>query len=168
MLNLNLNWSDYLKMKFKTMFKNIKKWRIYLAIREIINFAYIRRTARKNKKTAVWQSFNLRVDWVGRIYTVVNLRKEDAGDDEMIKRARLMEQMAPINKYLKTLDLHEIMFPAIEKKSDRSYLVVYSPLFTKFTILYFFRILFIIALLITGIVYLNKIISGIEWLINLF
>jgi len=147
---------------------NFRKWRLYLAFREVVNFFYIKRTARKNKNTPTWQSFKLRVDWVGRIYTVINLRKEDTGDDDMVKKARLMEQMMPINKYLKTLDLHEIMFPAIEQKSDRSFLVVYSPLFDKFTILYFFRILIILGLLITGVFYINEIISVFTWLINLF
>lgn len=147
-------------------YRKYKEWRLYLAIRELINWSYIRRVAKKNKHNPTWQSFGLRVDWVGRIYTVLNLRKEDTGDDELVKKTRLLEMMSPLNKYLKTLDLHEIMFPAMEKKSDRSYLIVYSPLFKNFTILYAFRILFILTALIIVAVYSPTIISGIQWLIN--
>lgn len=145
----------------------IKNWRFYLAMREIINFFYIKRVAKKQKNTPEWQSFNLRIDWVGRIYTIINIRKEDVGDEEMVKRSRLFEMMTPINKYFKTLDFQEIVFPAIEKKSDRSYLIVYSPLFEKFTILYFIRIMIIIGLLIFGIIHINYIMSAFLWLINL-
>lgn len=154
-------------MKIKNKIRSYKNLRIYLAVRELINYAYIIKTAKKQKTSSTWQSFGLNVDWVGRIYTVLNLRKEDAGDDEMVKRTRLLEMMMPINKYLKTLDLHEIMFPAIEKKSDRSYLIVYSPLFERFTVLYFLRVLFILAALTTCMIYLPTIITGVSWLLNL-
>jgi hypothetical protein len=131
------------------MFKKFKQRRIFLAYREIVNFFYIKRTAKRESKTATWQSFALRVDWVGRIYTVLNLRKEDIGDEDLVKRTKLLEKMVPINKYLSSLDLSEIVFPAMEQVSDRSYLVVYSPIFKNFTLLYAIRILLIIAVLTT-------------------
>lgn len=148
--------------------KSIKEYRFYLACREIINYFYIKRVVRKNKKTHTWESLGLRVDWVGRIYTVLNLRKEDLGDDDRVQRTRLLEMMIPINKYLKSLDVHEIMFPAIEKKSDISYLLVYSPLFKKFTILYMFRILLnitIISCIFITFIYITNIFT---WLTNVF
>ncbi|MCK9575378.1 MAG: hypothetical protein WC979_00880 [Candidatus Pacearchaeota archaeon] len=148
------------------MKKSIREYRLYLATREVINFFYIKRTARKNKNTPTWQSFGLRVDWVGRIFTVLNLRKEDVGEEEIVRRTRLLEMLSPINKYLKTLDLHEIMFPAIEKKTDRSYLIVYSPLFKEFTVLYFLRIMFILGILITCLIKISTILSGLSWVWN--
>jgi len=147
-------------------YRKYREWRIYLAIRELINWNFIIKTAKKNKNTLTWQSFNLHVDWVGRIYTVLNLRKEDAGDNELVKKTRILEILSPINKYLKSLDLHEIVFPAMEKKSERSYLIVYSPLLKHFTILYAFRILLIITALIFVGIYSPTIIRGITWLIN--
>lgn len=149
--------------------KSVKETRFYLAAREVLNYFFIKRVARKTKKTSTWQSFGLRVDWVGRIYTVLNLRKDDVGDDDLVKKTKLLEMMSPINKYLKSLDLHEIMFPAIEQKSDRSYLIVYSPLFNHFTILYFFRILLILSAIGNGIYFIIKfdIIQNIyQWLLN--
>lgn len=136
------------------MAKKIREYRIYLAVREIVNFFYIKRTAKKKLKDPTWQSFGLRVDWVGRIYTVLNLRKEDLGDEEIVIRTKLIERMSPINKYLKTLDMAEIIYPSLEKITERSYLLVYSPIFKHFTILYLIRILFIIAMLLVGSFYL--------------
>lgn len=145
--------------------KSFKDRRLYRAYREIVNYFFIKRTIKKQKSTPVWQSFNLRADWVGRVYTVLNLRKEDIGDPEEVKRARLLELMIPINKYMRKLDLHEIVFPAIEKKSDRSYLIVYSPLFEHFTILYFIRICIILGGIITFFAKYESIINTIlGWL----
>jgi len=60
------------------------------------------------------------------------------GEEEMVQNWRAMEMMRPINDYLTTLGLQEIIFPSIEKIPDsRSYLIVYSPLFKELTLSWF-------------------------------
>lgn len=137
------------KRKHKRPLFNFRNLVVYLFIRELINYFYIRKVIKREKKNNVWNSLNLRADYVGRIYTVLNLRKEDAGDDETVKRSKVFEKMLPINAYIKKLDLHEIVYPAVEKQSDRSYLVVYVPLLKYIT---FGRILKYIIVLF-GLVY---------------
>jgi len=123
------------QQKQQKMTKKVRKpSTFYLYWREVLNYIFIKRTINKQKKlNSPWYSLNLRADWVGRIYTVVNLRKEDLGEEEMIQRVRIGDMIKPINTYLRSLDLHEIIYPAIEKISEQSYLVVYSPLLEKLT-----------------------------------
>ena len=120
--------------------------------REIANWFYIGRTIRKQKKKDTWYTLNLRSDWVNRIYTVVNIRKEDVGDADEIKKAKVFELIMPINKYIKSLDMHEIVYPVIEQLSDQSYLIVYVPIFEKFTVLRTLKYLFVIGISITAII----------------
>lgn len=124
---------------------------LYLYIRELLNYRYIFRTIKKEKETEQWKSLKLRADWVGRMYTVLNLRKEDTGEEDTVKRARVFELMSPCNNYIKKLDLWEIVFPAIEQITPQSYLVVYSPLFRTVTIIR--TIKYLIAL--GGLIYLG-------------
>jgi hypothetical protein len=112
--------------------------RSQLIIREIKNYLYLRkvlkRESRSNDPNSTWNSLKLRKNWFGRIYTVISLREEDMGEEEVVRNWKAMEKMRPINDYLSTLDLQEILFPSIENiPESRSYLVVYSPLFKELT-----------------------------------
>jgi hypothetical protein len=141
------------------LFRDMK---IYLYVREIINYIFIRRTIKKQLKTEQWKSLQLRADWVGRIYTVLNIRKEDVGETDTVKRAKVFELMIPVNTYIKSLDLHEIVFPAIEQISDQSYLVVYSPIFKIFTILRTLKYMLYIGALVYLSTYIPTLITLIK------
>jgi hypothetical protein len=105
-----------------------------LIYREISNYFYILKIISKQRKSEEWKNFKLRSDLIGRIYTVISLREEDMGDIEDIKRIRVLERLHPINVYLTSLDLQEIVLPQIEQiKDSRSYLITYVPLFSQFS-----------------------------------
>jgi hypothetical protein len=111
--------------------------RAKLIYRELKNYLYLRQVIREesSKVNSPWNNFKLRANWYGRIYTVISLREEDMGEEEAVIRWKAMEVMRPINEYLTTLDLQEIIFPSIEAIPEtRSFLVVYSPLFKQFTV----------------------------------
>ncbi len=150
------------KTKSKKYKKTYRDWTIYLYFREILNYFYIRKIIKKEKNTETWNVLNLRSDWVGRIYTVINLRKEDLGEQDEVKRFRLGEMMKPINSYLRSLYLHEIIYPAIEQLSEQSYLIVYSPLFNKFTLLRTIKYIIVITVIILGIIF------GLQHGLNIF
>lgn len=150
------------KTKSKKYKKTYRDWTIYLYFREILNYFYIRKIIKKEKNTETWNVLNLRSDWVGRIYTVINLRKEDLGEQDEVKRFRLGETMKPINSYLRSLYLHEIIYPAIEQLSEQSYLIVYSPLFNKFTLLRTIKYIIVITVIILGIIF------GLQHGLNIF
>ena len=111
---------------------NIRKTRA--VAREIANYMFILRTIDKHSSTEQWKECQLRTDMIGRIYTVINLREEDMGEMEEVKRFRVLEMMRPINVYLSDLGLQEIIIPNIEQVPDsRSYLITYTPLFSQFS-----------------------------------
>lgn len=112
---------------------NIKKTKTIF--KEVSNFLFIQRTIEKNSETDEWQSFNLRHDIANRIYTVISLREEDMGEMEEMKKLKVLDKMRPINEYMTTLGLQEIVMPSIEEIPDtRSYLVVYVPIFNQLSL----------------------------------
>jgi hypothetical protein len=114
--------------------------RLKLIHRELKNYFFLQRVIREQSSDPLseWQKLGLRKNWYGRIYTVISLREEDMGEEDVVRNWKAMEIMKPINNYLTSLDLQEIVFPSIEQIPDsRSYLVVYSPLFKELTISWF-------------------------------
>ena len=111
--------------------------RLKLIKREILNYFFLLRVLNREASNpeSKWNSFSLRKNWFGRIYTVVSLREQDMGEEPLGRNWKAMEMMKPINEYLSSLDLQEIIFPSIEVIPDtRSYLIVYSPLFKELTL----------------------------------
>lgn len=109
-------------------------------LRELSNYFFIRKVIRKNRGTEEWEKFELRVGYVGQIYTVISLRKEDMGEEEMVQRMKVIEKIEPMNRYLETLNLSEIVYPDIVKLPDsQSWLIVYWRLQNYFS---FWRLLF--------------------------
>ena len=96
--------------------------------REIKNFFFILSVIDRNKNTKEWKSFGLRSDWIGRIYTVINLRDEDLGEEDQMKRLKVTDRATPIFEYLSSLQLSEIVIPNISPVEDsRSYLLMFVP-----------------------------------------
>ena len=120
-------------------------------IKDISNYRFILKTIKKNRGTIEWDKLNLRADWIGRIYTVVNLPPEvihspDAPQE--IRPAYVLDESRPVNEYLMKLNLQEIILPAIEAvPGTLSYLIVYTPYFQRLSFKWvFYRILWILLL----------------------
>jgi hypothetical protein len=119
---------------------------------DIRNYFFLRRVTKKNSDTIEWNKLKLRVDWLGRIYTVVNLPPEviySPDAPEEIRPAYVLEESKPINEYLTRLNLQEILSPEIKPIPESiSYLIVYSPYFQKLSLKWFiYRILGVLVLL---------------------
>jgi hypothetical protein len=133
---------------------------------DIRNYVYHWRIIRKNRGTADWDRFNLRVDWVGRIYTVFNPAPEDKGDDPQMLEIKLGERMIPCHKYIDTIGLGEVVGVSGEKIPETdSYLIVYYPLFRYITTWRMIVNLFFIALLI---IFRQPIYNFFSWIISWF
>ncbi len=106
-----------------------------LGLYEIRNWFYIRKVIKRNSKTEQWKKLNLRSGWVNQIYTVISLRKEDMGEEVTLQKMRVIESIEPMNKYLESLDLSEIIYPEMVKLEDsRSWLIIYWPIWQHFSI----------------------------------
>jgi hypothetical protein len=104
---------------------------------------------------------NLRVDWIGRIYTIINLKDEFLNQPEVVQQSFVFQQLGPINKILVKYGLSNDAFPEISKISEESYLVVLYPENDDFNIISFIR-----NILFAGLV--GAVVYGIVQLVNLF
>jgi hypothetical protein len=69
----------------------------------------------------------LRVDWLGRIYTVLNLKEEAMQQPEVVQQSMIFQSLAPVNEILMKHGLSNDAFPVIQKLNKRSFLVILYP-----------------------------------------
>jgi hypothetical protein len=112
--------------------------------------------------------YKLRVDWIGRIYTVVNLRAEDFGEaDPTIREIRYREKAEPMYEYLTELNLHEVVSPTVEYVPNTySYLVKFVPRFEWLKLGWFFGFIFKWGMIILVLYWLSTVIN-VEYFWNL-
>jgi len=127
------------------------KYPFKTVINDIRNYFFIRRTIKKNMNSIEWERYKLRVDWLGRIYTVVNLPPEviySPDSPEEIRPAYVLEESRPLNEYLTGLNLQEVIAPSITPiPNSVSYLIVYSPYFQKLSLKWIiYRLIFLLVL----------------------
>jgi len=122
--------------------------RLLKVIKEINLYReYLKTVKEKSEESPFWDRMKLRVDWVGRVYTVINLPQQVIQSPDLPKEARpsfVMNEIKPINEYFKSLNLEELMtlsMEAVKGTNDESYLIVYQYVFRNLTILWILRFL---------------------------
>ena len=102
---------------------------------------------------------NLRVDWIGRIYTVITIKEEMIQQPELAQQSWVFQQLGPINSILLKYGLSNDAFPEISRIDVQSYLVVLYPENDNFNLYSFIRnVLFAagVAALVFGGIHLFK------------
>lgn len=128
---------------------------------------YLKAIKRESQNSPVWSRKNLRKDWFGRVYTVVNLPPEVIFSADLPKEARpsfVMSEIKPINDYMKSLNLEEVMtlgIQEVEGTNSESYLVVYQYFFRELNWIWIFRFISEIALILA--IWIKW-----DWIIGLF
>jgi len=121
-------------------------------ITDIGNYFFVRRTIKNNMNSIEWNKFKLRADWIGRIYTVVNLPPEviySPDTPEEIRPAYVIEESRPLNEYLTKLGLSEVILPEITPiPKSISYLITYTPSFQRLSLRWIFYRIGLILLII--------------------
>ena len=85
-----------------------------------------RRTAIKSEELLLQN--NMRVDWLGRIYTVVNMPEEVQTNQEMIQQGWVISQLKPMNDILLQIGLADYSYPTISRiPGSVSFLVIMWP-----------------------------------------
>ena len=149
--------------------------KIFRILKEISNFFFIRRTIRKNKNTDSWKKHNLKVGYFGIMYTVVNLPPEVYESEEQYFQLYVIEQLKPINEYLASLNLQEVVTLRIDNKCDKdlgifAFGIKYVPLFRDLSFGWIIKWMMIIILLCwaeSKFDLLNYIKIGFTWVSNL-
>ena len=69
----------------------------------------------------------LRIDWIGRVYTVITLKDEFIQQPEMVQQSYVFQQLKPLSDILLKYGLSNEAYPEIRKVSPDSFLVVLYP-----------------------------------------
>lgn len=92
----------------------------------------------------------LRVDWLGRVYTVLNLKEEAMQQPDVVQQSMIFQSLKPTNDILMKYGLSNDAFPTIKRLSDRSFLVVLYPENEYFNLTSFISNFALLATLITA------------------
>ena len=99
-----------------------------------------------------------RVDWLGRIYTVVNIKEEFRSQPDVVQQSIVFQALAKPNEVLLKNGLSDVTYPEIEKiKDSAGYLVIMYPENENFNL-----IKFIVNSILTGVI-----IYGLTWIPSL-
>lgn len=105
---------------------------------------------------------NLRIDWIGRIYGVMEIKEEFANQPEIVQQSIVFQQLAPVNELLMKYGLSDLSFPDIRKiPGTNQFLVILYPENDYFNLTSFIRnVLFAGILVVLGFI--------INWVVTLF
>jgi len=99
---------------WKEFFIDLKIWRRY------------RKIVRKDE--AMLLKNGMRVDWLGRVYTIINMPEEVINNQEMIQQGWVIQQLGPLNEILMKLGVNDYAYPEISKVPNaNAYLIVMYP-----------------------------------------
>jgi hypothetical protein len=102
----------------------IKYW--FFFIKELFLLFKCYRAVKSIEKELYEQG--LRVDWIGRVYAVINLEGEEANQPELLQQSIVIQSLNPISQILVKYGLSDIMFPDIRRvEGTDSYLVILYP-----------------------------------------
>jgi len=105
------------------LYKDIRMWWIF------------RKTARENVEM-LNKDHELRVDWLGRIYGVINLPEEVRSASLDVQQAYVLQQITKYGDCMLKIGLADVVYPQIEKvKDSSSFLVVLWPVFDDLSLL---------------------------------
>ena len=121
------------------------------AIKEIRNYLFIGRTLKKASKSDEWKKLKLRRGWFNVVYTLVNLPPEVFESEAAYYQAYVIEELKPINAYLESLNLAEVVSLEVRDVSNPeegvyAYLAKYEPLFKEFSLWFVIKWTFLISL----------------------
>jgi hypothetical protein len=115
------------------------------SLKEIFNyFKYLKIILYAKKHNALWKEFKFKLDWFGRVWFVLNLRDEDLGEPDLVKKSKVIQRLQPYHAFFEEeLELSEAITVSVEQKTDRSFLIVYYPIFKYLTVFKVFMFVFI-------------------------
>jgi hypothetical protein len=101
---------------------------------DIKGYFIVRSILRSQKNTVDFNKYDLRIDWINRVYTVINPSEEDKGDSDEVLKIKAQDKMLPMHRYMDKIGLSEFVSVSAEQvPGTNSYLVVYYPIFRVLT-----------------------------------
>ena len=97
-------------------------------VSEIRIWWIFRSTCRNKENLQRLNNEELRVDWLGRIYGVVNMPEEVVGAAPQVQQAYVMQQLGKWGPITNELGISDIIFPEMQRiDGTASYLVIMWP-----------------------------------------
>ena len=70
----------------------------------------------------------LRIDWLGRIYTVINIKEEFRNQPDLVQQSVVFQELKPTSDILMKYGLSDYAYPEIEKIEESfSFLIILYP-----------------------------------------
>lgn len=109
----------------------IRRILLYIGFIDLKNYFYIIKFYHKNKNSEIVSKYNIRMDWIGRLYGTINLRDEDMGNSQDVIEALVLEKMKDLILWLDNNNLQDIIsYPKIYYiENSISFLFIFKPLF---------------------------------------
>jgi hypothetical protein len=156
---------------------NIWSWPSQI-ISDIREWRLVKKALKETEVIEAFKTFKyeLRVDRIGRIYTVINLPEElwELDKKEMVW-PWVLDQLREIDELLMSVRLNDLVYPRVDKIQDApSYLVVLSTSNEGLSFSKFFRWIFNCGFVTLSLFLLNALVGKIfgstivEFLISLF
>lgn len=112
-----------------------------------------KKTANENLES-LNKDHKLRVDWLGRIYGVINLPEEVQGAANEIQQAYVLQQISKFGDKMLKMGLADVVYPEIQKiKGSAGYLVILWPVFDTLALVGIIKGLFMNSIF-GGLIYL--------------
>jgi len=155
---------------------NPKKWAVWMVYRDIENYIDWIRTINKQKRNpqSLWHKFSLSHNDFYIVYLIVTLPEETRTLPDNLKRLRLIESLAPVNRYIdEDLGFAEYIVPEFNQFYDDentptlSYGIVYRYAFKRLSLGWAISRTIIVGLLIFLFVRFPIINTIIEWIKSL-
>lgn len=141
----------------KWLLDTYKYW--YELAKDIRTWWIFRSVAKKNVE--LLNNQKLRVDWLGRIYGVVNLPEEVMTASQEIQQAYVLQQITTYGDTIMKIGLGDVVYPQIEKiEGSPAYLVVLWPVFEDLALLPIILNTFRTAFVTFGLFVIAKFIYG--------
>jgi hypothetical protein len=156
-------WTKNTILYWRDLYREIRIWWVF------------KKTADQN--VTLLNEKGLRVDWLGRVYTVVNLPEEVQTASQEIQQAYVLQKISEFGDVMMKIGLGDIVYPEIEKiNGTAGWLVVLWPTFdnlqTLKVISYLFRSSIIILVINLLVRFINKnwdlVSRGWDWLASFF
>lgn len=117
-MKIVLNYILYPFLHWFGFFQEIRVWLTFM------------NTSKTNRE--LLEKNELRVDWIGRVYGVVNVPDEVLGAAEEIQQAYVLKEMGRFGNIMTELKLSSIVYPQMQEiKGSGAYLVIFWPILDK-------------------------------------
>ena len=103
----------------------------------------------------------LRIDWLGRIYTVINIKEEFRNQPDLVQQSIVFQELKPTNDILVKYGLSDYAYPEIQKIDDSfSFLIILYPETDYFNFWRWIWNTLFLGIVITSIIWLYPILHS--------